>query len=109
MVGKQPPSAILGIAFEGVHVQVALLRRSGTDLQVATRIEFDLSQSPLTGDATVIGQEMRSKLEAEEIRERNCVVALPLNWMLTMHTKLPDIPETDIPAFLNIEAERHFP
>jgi hypothetical protein len=109
MVGKQPPSAILGIAFEGLHVQIAVLRRSGTNLQVVTRVEFDLSQSPLTGDPAVLGQEMRSKLEAEEIRERNCVVALPLNWMLTMHTQLPDLPETDIPAFLNIEAERHFP
>jgi hypothetical protein len=109
MVVKQPPSAVLGIAFEGNRAHVAVLRRSGTNLQVTKTFAFDLSQSPLTGDSAAIAAELRNKLEEEKIREKHCVVAFPLNWMLTMQTKIPAIPEPDVPAFLDIESERSFP
>ncbi len=37
------------------------------------------------------------------------MVGLPLKWALTTHTKLPNLPEADMPGFLQIEAERGFP
>src|SRR5690606_31476380 len=48
-------------------------------------------------------------LDAAAVRERNCVVALPLKWALTAQTKLPPLPETEMASFLQIEAERSFP
>jgi hypothetical protein len=48
-------------------------------------------------------------LEAAGVRERRCVVALPLKWALTAHTQLPALAEEDVASFLRIEAERGFP
>jgi len=42
------------------------------------------------------------------VRERNCVVCVPLKWALTAHTEIPELPEADVPGFLQIEAERGF-
>src|SRR6185295_18319045 len=43
------------------------------------------------------------------IRERRCVVCIPLGWALVLQTKVPDLPEPDVSSFLQIEAERGFP
>lgn len=106
---KQPPSSLLGIAFEGKSGHAALLRRSGGSLQVVETFKFELSDNPLNGDAAMLGAEIRKKLQEHRVRERRCAVCLPLNWVLTLQTRIPDMPEADVPAFLEIEAERHFP
>jgi hypothetical protein len=63
----------------------------------------------LTNDAELVGQEIRNHLEKAGIRERRCAVCVPLNWALTVQTKLPELPEADVASFLQIEAERGFP
>ena len=42
------------------------------------------------------------------MRERRCAVCIPVNWVLSLQAKLPDLPEADIESFLQIEAERGF-
>jgi hypothetical protein len=37
------------------------------------------------------------------------VVGLPLKWALATQTEVPDLPDQDVPGFLQIEAERGFP
>ena len=43
------------------------------------------------------------------MRERRCVVGVPLKWALTAHTELPPLPEADAASLLQLEAERGFP
>jgi len=50
---------------------------------------------------------------ADLIRERaaagrNCVLGLPLKWVLTSHCEIPELPEQDVTSFLQLEAERGF-
>ena len=56
-----------------------------------------------------MGREIRNHLDGAEIRERRCIVALPLKWAMAAHAALPQLPEADIASFLQIEAERGFP
>ncbi len=42
------------------------------------------------------------------MRERDCIVGVPLKWVLTAQTELPPLPETDAASLLQIEAERGF-
>ena len=78
-------------------------------MQVLKSFSATLALSPLTGDAELVGREIRNHLEQAGIRERRCVVSLPSGWALTLATEVPDMPEEDIPGFLEIEAERGFP
>ncbi len=55
------------------------------------------------------GREIRNQLDAAGVRERHCVLGVPLKWVLTAHTELPPLPEADAASLLQLEAERGFP
>src|SRR5260221_9651423 len=74
-----------------------------------TTIFASLSLTLLTNDPELVGQEIRNLLEKAGIRERVCAVCVPLNWALTLQTKVPELPEEDVASFLQLEAERGFP
>jgi hypothetical protein len=106
---QKTPSSLLGLSLEGSRLEGVVLRRSNGSLQIQQRFSAVLSLDPLTAAPELAGREILNHLEAAGIRERNCVVALPLKWALAAHTQIPRIPAEDIPEFLQIEAERGFP
>jgi hypothetical protein len=106
---RKIPSSLLGLGLDGSRLEGVVLRRSNGSLQVSQRFSATLSLDPLTNDAELVSREILNQLEAAGIRERNCVVALPLKWALAAHTKVPKLPESDVASFLYIEAERGFP
>jgi hypothetical protein len=102
-------SSILGISLDGNRLEAVVLRRSNDSLQLLQKLSVPLALSPLSGDPELVGREIRNHLNEAGIRERRCAVCLPLNWVLSVQTKLPELAEEDIPGFLEIEAERGFP
>src|SRR5437588_9913391 len=86
-------SSLLGLALDGSRLDGVVLRRTNGSLQVQQSFSVTLSLDPLTAAPELVGREIRNHLEAAGVRERHCVVGLPLKWALTMHTKLPDLPE----------------
>jgi hypothetical protein len=105
----QRPSSVLGIAIDGNRLEAVVVRRSGGSLQVRQNVSAEMALAPLTGDPELVGREIRNHLESAGIRENKCVVCLPLTWVLTLQTKLPDITGPDLESYLQIEAERGFP
>jgi len=106
---KRVPSSILGLSLDGGRLEGVVLRRLNGSLQVQKSFVAALALNPLNGDPELVGREIRNHLEQAGIRERRCVVCIPLSWALTMQTKIPDLPEADVSSFLDIEAERSFP
>lgn len=102
-------SSILGLSLDGNRLEAVAVRRGGDSLHVLQTLSVPLALSPLSGDPELVGREIRNHLDQAGIRERRCAVCLPLNWVLTVQTKLPDLPEADLASFLQIEAERGFP
>src|SRR5258708_3444129 len=93
------PSTILGLAFDGNRLEAVVLRRTNGHVQVKESVSVPLALSLLSGDPALVGRELRNHLNAAGIRERRCAVCLPLNWVLTMHAQIPDLPEADIESF----------
>ncbi|HXJ56789.1 MAG TPA: hypothetical protein VNU68_09005 [Verrucomicrobiae bacterium] len=106
---RRTPSSILGLSIQGSRLEGLVLRRSNGSLQVQRTFTASLTLDPLNGDPELVGREIRNHLQQEGIRERHCVVCIPLNWALTLHTPIPELPEEDIGSYLAIEAERGFP
>src|SRR5580765_2361860 len=102
-------SSILGLSLDGSRLEGVVLRRTNGSVVAQKTFSVSLSLDPLTNDAELVGQEIRNHLDKAGIRERRCAVCVPLNWALTLQTKLPDLPEADVSSFLQIEAERGFP
>ena len=106
---RKPLTAVLGLALDGNRLDGVVVRRQGGTLQLAQSFSATLALDPLTSDPELAGREILNQLEAAGIRERRCVVALPLKWALTAHTTIPTLPDADVDGFLQLEAERGFP
>ncbi len=102
-------SSLLGLSLVGRHVDGVVLRRTNGSLEVVKSFQFSLTLDPLTNDPELVGRELRNQLDEAGIHEKRCAVGLPLNWAMTLHTKLPEVAEADIQSLLEVEAERGFP
>ena len=105
----KPLAAVLGLVLEGTRLEGVVVRRQNGVLQPTQPFTATLALDPLTNDPELVGREILNQLETAGIRERHCAVAIPLKWALTAQTTLPPLTETDVPSFLNVEAERMFP
>ncbi len=106
---RRQPSALLGLALDGSRLDGVVLRRTNGALQRHESFSVTLSLDPLTAAPELVGQEIRNHLDAAGVKERHCIVCVPLKWALTMFTEIPALPEADVAGFLQIEAERGFP
>jgi len=109
LLKQKHASSILGLSLDGSRLEGVALRRTNGSVVIQKTFTASLSLDPLTNDPELVGQEIRNQLDKAGIRERRCAVCVPLNWALTLQTKLPEMPEDDVPSFLQIEAERGFP
>jgi hypothetical protein len=102
-------SSVLGLTLDGSRLEGLVLQRTMGSFHVRHTFSVSLSLDPLTNAPELVGREIRNHLQAAGVHERNCIVGLPLKWVLATHVELPDLPEADIASFLQIEAERGFP
>jgi hypothetical protein len=106
---RQNPTSLLGLALDGSRLDGVWLKRVNGSIQIQASFSVTLTLDPLTNAPELVGREIRNHLDAAEIRERRCVVALPHKWVLAVQSQLPALPEADIAGFLQLEAERSFP
>jgi len=102
-------TSLLGLALDGSRLDGVVLRRTNGSFQVHQSFSATLSLDPLTAAPELVGREIRNHLDAAGVRERHCVMGVPLKWTLTANTELPPLPETDATSLLQLEAERGFP
>ncbi|MBM3837085.1 MAG: hypothetical protein FJ398_03830 [Verrucomicrobia bacterium] len=106
---NKPPSALMGLTLDKSRIEGVVLRRLNGAVQVHRSFQTSLSLDPLTNDPELVGREIRNHLNEAGVRVKPCAVSVPLNWALTLQTKIPAIPEADVADFLTIEAEKGFP
>lgn len=105
---RKKPAGLLGLAFDGGRIEGVVLRRINGSLQRLQSFAVTLTLDPLTAAPELVGREIRNQLDAAGVRERRCIVGVPLKWILTTHTELPSLPEADAVNLLQMEAERGF-
>ena len=109
LIKRKRVSSVLGLSLDGSRLEGVVVRRSNGSLVVQRTFFASLSLDPLTNDPELVGREIRKQLDQAGVRERNCVLGLPLNWALVSHAKVPEMPAEDVASFLQLEAERTFP
>ena len=101
-------TSLLGLTLDGSRLEGIVLRRNIGSIGVQQTFSAVLTLDPLTAAPELVGREIRNHLEAAGVRERNCILGLPLKWVLTAGTELPPLPEADAASLLQLEAERGF-
>lgn len=101
-------SSVLGLTLDGSRLDGVVLKRTNGSLQRLQSFTATLALDPLTAAPDLVGQEIRNHLDAAGVRERDCVLGVPLKWVLTAQAELPPLPEADATSLLQLEAERNF-
>ncbi len=101
-------TTLLGLALDGSRLDGVVLKRTNGSLAVWQKFSAQLALDPLTAAPELAGRELRNQLDAAGVRERHCVVGVPLKWVLTAATELPPLPAADAKSLLLLEAERGF-
>jgi len=101
-------ASLLGLTLDGSHLEGVVLRRTNGSLQLLKSFSAVLTLDPLTAAPELVGREIRNALDAAGVRERNCIVGVPLKWAHAGQTELPQLAEADASSLLQIEAERTF-
>jgi hypothetical protein len=97
------------MTLDGSRLEGVVLRRTNGSVQAARSFSASLSLNPLTTGPELVGREIRNCLDSAGIRERACVVGLPINWVLTAVIDVPEMSEQDADNLIALEAERAFP
>lgn len=105
---RKAPSAVLGLSWEGRRIEGTLLRRTPEGLQKLAGFEAELSQDIDSGEPETLGKELRSQLDSAGIRERRCVVAVPVSSLWVTQTEIPEMADADAQSLLQLEAEKGF-
>lgn len=108
-LGGRRLTSVLGLSLENGRIEAVVLRRSNGSAHVAESCSTALSLDPLTAPPELVGRELRNQLDSAGIRERACVLCLPLKWAIITHVEFPPLAPADLDSFLAIEAERNFP
>src|SRR5471032_1917852 len=101
-------TSLLGLTLDGSKLEGVVLRRTNGSLQLRQSFSATLTLDPLTAAPELVAREIRNQLDAAGVRERNCIVGLPLKWALTAQTELPSLPPDDAASLLQLEAEKNF-
>ena len=110
MTGSQKTNSLLGLVLDGTRLEFVAAKRTNGSIEVRKAGSVSLTLDPLTNDPELVGAELRKHLVAAGLRDRRCVVGVPLNWALTLSVKVPaGLSPEDVQALLAMEAERGFP
>ncbi|MBI5381668.1 MAG: hypothetical protein HZA31_07195 [Opitutae bacterium] len=108
-IGKKRPQSVLGLTLEGGRLRACHVRRVKGRLETGKAIAEPLALDLSRQEPELLGAEIKNLLNAAGLRERRCVAAVPAGWVMSLHTKLPDLPPEDLESFLQLETERGFP
>ena len=102
-------SAILALSLEPHEICVCRLHHQGKQNEVSAHLRAPIPANAFRTTPARAGQELRLALQNAHIRPEYCVVCLPLSWAFTAELDLPNLSETDLKGFIQLEAERRFP
>lgn len=109
LLSRPLPQSVLGLALTPGQLHAAHAARAKQAVTVLQSAHAALTLDLLHPEPELVGREIRNHLEAAGIRERHCVVALPADWCMSQHAKVPELSPEDTASLLQIEAEKGFP
>lgn len=107
--GKKRLQSVIALSVTDGQLCVAHAARAKQAVAVLKSLTAPLTLDLLHPEIELIGREIKNHLEAGGIREHRCVVALPPSWVMTQHSKLPELSPEDVSSLLRIDAEKGFP
>ena len=102
-------TSLLGIEIEGNTFSAVQIRQKSGKIHIERTLDMTLSLDLLSDDPKLVGREILDSLATADIREKRCIVCVPLNWILSTNIDMPDLTPEDREDYISVQAERKFP
>src|SRR5262249_12346038 len=106
---KKRANSVLGLTLFDGQLRACHVTRAKGGPEVVNAGSARMTLGFLSPEVEQVGREIKNHLDEAGIRERRCVVGLPPRWVMSQHTKVPQLEPEDVASFLEIEAEKGFP
>jgi hypothetical protein len=106
---RKRAQSVLGLVLADGQLRAVHVIQARGQPEVVKSASAVLSLNLSHPEPELVGREIKNHLDAGGIRERRCVVSLPARWVMSQHTKVPELSPEDSASFLQIEAEKGFP
>ncbi len=108
-IAKKRLQSVVGLTVTDGQLHVVHVARAKSAIATLRSATAKLSLDLLHPEPELVGRELKNHLEAAHIRERHCIVALPPSWIMSQHSRVPELSAEDTASLLQIEAETGFP
>ena len=106
---KKRLQSVLGLNLTDGQLHACQTARGKGGVEIVKSATASLALDVLNPDAELVGREIKSLLDAAGLRERHCIVTVPARWVMSQHTKVPELSPEDTASFLQLEVEKGFP
>jgi len=111
MIGlkQKKPASVLSLDWRYDTLHFECVRKGGSACRSDGEGTFNLPEDLFKESPEALGAQLREKLDAVGIKEKSCVCSLPIGWLFTFRTEVPDLDGEDLEFFFATQAEREFP
>ena len=106
---KNKPSSLLSMEWGYAQLHFEWVKKTVASLIAwlgeAWPFQRILSRNP----PEIIARAIRQALDQAQVTEKHCIVSLPVGWLFSCRTELPELEQEDLQSFLDTQAEREFP
>jgi hypothetical protein len=106
---KKTAQSVLGLTLIDGQLRACHVTRAKGGVEVVKTASAAMTLDILHPETELVGREIKNHLDQAGIRERHCIVGLPPRWVMSQHTKVPELSAEDTTSFLQLEAEKGFP
>ncbi|MDA0750946.1 MAG: hypothetical protein O2964_09580 [Verrucomicrobia bacterium] len=111
MIGwkKKKPTSVVSLDWGYQTLRFEYVRKSGNTCRSEGTGFVELPEDLFKENPETIGTKLRDALESAGIREKQCIGSLPIGWLFTSRTEIPELEGEDLEFFFETHAEREFP
>lgn len=106
---KNKPSSLLSMEWGYAQLHFEWVKKNGGKPHCMARGSVALPENPFQEPPEIIARAIRQALDQAQVTEKHCIVSLPVGWLFSCRTELPELEQEDLQSFLDTQAEREFP
>ena len=106
MIGwkKKKPTSVVSLDWGYQTLRFEYVRKSGNTCRSEGTGFVELPEDLFKENPETIGTKLRDALESAGIREKQCIGSLPIGWLFTSRTEIPELEGEDLEFFFETHA-----
>ena len=98
---KNKPSSLLSMEWGYAQLHFEWVKKNGGKPHCMARGSVALPENPFQEPPEIIARAIRQALDQAQVTEKHSIVSLPVGWLFSCRTELPELEQEDLQSFLD--------